>query len=262
VLAPGNPTFRDSNGEFIPWPYEATPNPLTPSDDGVSLRGHAEENVINGVFNFDNWVNRKSFLTLINANKVSPVKSENYGLRRVYARELPENLLSVYGDLWASSINKKIIHRLMVSLFSLKSGHLPKILNIYGNLHWKFKSARGLLENKQSTLQSFKYSIVIENDSSYISEKLPDALINGCIPIYFGPKNIDSIIPRGTYLELPKNPDDLIPMLENLSEKEIRNLLGNIQMFVTSEEFTLRWDKRNVFTQLASSIDNQMRIHE
>jgi hypothetical protein len=51
-------------------------------------------------------------------------------------------------------------------------------------------------------------------------------------------------------------------MLENLSETEIRNLLGNIQMFVTSEEFTLRWDKKNVFTQLASSVDNQMRIHE
>jgi len=263
VLAPGNPTFRDSNGEFIPWPYEATPNPLTPSNDGVSLRSHAEENVTNGVFNFDNWVNRKSFLTLINANKVSPVKNENYGLRRVYARGIPENLLAVYGDLWASSITQKIIHRLMVLLFSLKSGHLPRFLNIYGNLHWRFKSARGRLENKQSTLQSFKFSIIIENDSSYISEKLPDALINGCIPIYFGPKNIDSIIPRDVYLELPKSPAELIPMLENLSETDIQNLLSNMQKFVMSQDFTMNWDKKNVFTQLASTIDDKFKvIHE
>ena len=262
IHSPGNPTFTDVNGQFIPWPYEATANPLKPCDDGLSLRSHVEENVLKGLFSYDNWINRKYFVTLINANKVSPVKNENYGLRRVYAHDLPENLLAVYGDLWTSSISKKIVHRLIVLLFTLKSGHLPKILNIYGNLHWKYKSARGPLENKQLTLQTSKFSIIIENDSSYISEKLIDALINGCIPIYFGPKNIDSIIPTGTYLELPKNSGDLIPMLENLSEMGIRNLLGNIQMFVTSEEFILRWDKKNVFTQLASSIDNQMRIHE
>jgi|688.fasta_scaffold18579_9 hypothetical protein len=263
IHSPGNPTFKDSSGQFIPWPYEATANPLKPYDDGLSLRSHVEENALKGVFSYDNWINRKDFVTLINANKVSPVKNENYGLRRVYARDLPENLLAVYGDLWVSSISKKIVHRLMVLLFTLKSGHLPRILNIYGNLHWKFKSARGPLEDKQITLQSSKFSIIIENDSSYISEKLIDALINGCVPIYFGPKNIDSIIPKGTYLELSKTPDELIPMLENLSETEIRNLLSNIQMFVTSEEFTLRWDKKNVFTQLASSIDNQIRaIHE
>ena len=262
IYAPGNPTFKDSSGHFLPWPYEATANPLKPYDGGRSLRSHVEENALHGLFSYGNWVNRDCFVTLINANKVSPVKKENYGLRRVYAHVLPENLLAVYGDLWASSISKKVIHRLMVLLFALKSGYIPKIFSIYGNLHWKYRSAKGPLENKQLTLQSSKFSIIIENDSSYISEKLIDALINGCIPIYFGPKNIDSIIPRETYLELPKNPDDLIPMLENLSEKEIRNLLGNIQMFVTSEEFTLRWDKKNVFTQLASSIDNQMRIHE
>jgi hypothetical protein len=261
VLSPGNPTFRDSNGEFIPWPYEATPNPLTPFDDGVGLRGHVEENVLNGLFDFDNWVNREWFVTLINANKVSPVKNENYGLRRVYARELPENLLAVYGDLWVSSITQKIIHRVTVSLFSLKNGHLPKILNIYGNLHWRFKSARGLLENKQSTLQSSKFSIIIENDSSYISEKLPDALINGCIPIYFGPKNIDSIIPSDVYLKLPNSPAELIPMLENLSEKDIQNLLSNMQKFVYSQDFIMKWDKKNVFTQLASTIDEKIRAN-
>ncbi len=263
VLAPGNPTFKDSNGEFIPWPYEATPNPLTPSDDGVSLRGHVEENVKKGLFDFDNWVNRESFLSLINANKVSPVKNENYGLRRIYAHQIPEKLLGVYGELWTSSIANKIIHRLMVSMFSLKSGHFPRILNIYGNLHWRFKSARGPLENKQLALKSSKFSIVIENDSSYISEKLPDALINGCIPIYFGPKNIDSIIPRDVYLELPNSPAELIPMLVNLSDKDIQNLLSNMKKFVMSQDFAIKWDKKNVYTQLASTIGAETRMtHE
>ena len=263
IHSPGNPTFRDVNGQFIPWPYEATANPLKPCDDGLSLRSHVEENVLKGLFSYDNWINRKYFVTLINANKVSPVKNENYGLRRVYAHDLPENLLAVYGDLWTSSISKKIVHRLMVLLFTLKSGHLPKILNIYGNLHWKFKAARGSLKDKQLALQTSKFSIVIENDSSYISEKLIDVLINGCIPIYFGPKNIDSIIPKGTYLELPKTSAEVIPMLESLSEAEIQDLLGNIQMFVMSEKFTEKWDKKNVFTQLANSLDNQIRtIHE
>ena len=254
VHSPGNPSFSDYFGQFVPWPYELLANPSRPSNGNASLRNKIKEIESTGLIDYDNWIKRKQYLTLINSNKVSPVKSENYGLRRIYARLLPANTLNVYGDLWISSILSKILHRMKVLLFTLKNGHLPNLCSIYGNLHWKFDSAKGLLEDKQVTLQSSKFSIVIENDSSYISEKLIDVLINGCIPIYFGPRDIDLIIPRGTYLELPIIPSQLIQMLTNLSEGEIQKLLRNIYKFVTSQEFTKKWDKKSVFDQLAISI--------
>lgn len=44
------------------------------------------------------------------------------------------------------------------------------------------------LENK-SEMQKFMYEIVIENigRNYYVSEKLVDAVLNGAVPIYFGP---------------------------------------------------------------------------
>lgn len=259
ILSPGNPAFKDYWGDFIPWPYEVVANPLKPMSSGRSLRSRVEENAHLGLFEFSNWSKRENFLSLINSNKVTPVRCDNYKLRRVYANSLPANLLTVYGDLWSSSTYRKLIHRFKVFLFSAKTGYIPDIRNLYGNLHWRFKSARGLLEDKHSLLQSSKFSIVIENDSSYISEKILDVLINGCIPVYLGPQNIDAIIPGGTYLRLQNSPDELLLMLKKLSNFDIQDLLNNIYKFVTSQDFSQKWDAKNVYRQLASSIAKQFK---
>ena len=256
--APGNPSFKDCYGRFIPWPYQAMANPCKPYNESDPINRRIKENDQLGLFDYDEWVKRENFLTLINTNKVSAVKNENYRIRRAYAHILPSNLLKLYGDLWVSPICRQVNHRLQVLLFNLKSGFLPNLFSIYGNLHWRYESAKGPLVDKQISLQSFKFSIVIENDSSYISEKMIDVMINGCIPIYYGPKDIDSIIPRGTYLELPSSPLEIVPMLQKLSSSEVQDLLISIKQFVTSQEFTQKWNSTNVFSQLANSIVNQL----
>jgi hypothetical protein len=206
---------------------------------------------------------RSKFIIMINANKVSSSKSENYGLRRVFAHQISKEFLSVYGELWVSSIPQKIMHRLFVLLFAMKSGHWPRLTHVYGNLHWKFKTAKGPIEDKQVILQSSKFSIVIENDNSYISEKIFDSLINGCIPIYSGLKEGSRIIPSGIYIDLPKSPSELVTLLEKISESDIRGILREMQTYLESEAFAKSWDKTRVFGQLASSIEQHFRkTHE
>jgi hypothetical protein len=263
VLSPGSPRFKDSTGDFIPWPYQVSPNPLSPIDESSSLQSKVMVNLKSGLFDFNNWDRRSKFITMINANKVSPSKYENYGLRRVFAHRISKEFLSVYGELWISSFSKKILHRLLVILFALKSGQWPRLTHVYGNLHWKFDTAKGPIENKQVVLQSSKFSIVIENDNSYISEKIFDSLINGCIPIYSGLKDVSRIIPSEIYIDLPKSPDELVFLLEKLSETDIRRILRATQTFLESEAFAKRWDKTSVFRQLASSIEQRFRkTHE
>ena len=260
VLAPGNPNFRGSNGKFIPWPYESVSNPLRPSGEDCSLISQLEHHVRNGVFLYENWSRREHFITMINANKVSPVKNENYGLRRKYARSIPPQFLSVYGDLWNSSLLKKALHRLSVLYFSIKSSHFPAISSIYGNLHWSYASAKGFAGDKQAILRSSKFSLVIENDSSYVSEKLLDVLVNGCIPIYFGLKCIQEFIPEDVFIQLPDHPSHLLPVLNSLSDQEVKEFLLNIEKFVTSSSFTNSWEKRIVFKEIAAAIDNHFRF--
>lgn len=52
---------------------------------------------------------------------------------------------------------------------------------------------KGHLENKIDAFRDYMFSIVIENTrvAHYFTEKIIDCLLSGCIPIYWGPPNID-----------------------------------------------------------------------
>jgi hypothetical protein len=254
VITPGNPSSNSIPEKFIPWPYESIANPLNPTGADFDLKKQVQASMENLCFDYKKWSGRKYFLTMVNANKVSPVKEENYTLRRIYAKQLDKNFLSVFGGLWNSSMLSKVLHRLSVLLFAMRNRILPNLIHIYGNLHWKFPTSRGSVADKQKVLQASKYSLIIENDKSYVSEKLMDSLINGSIPVYFGPDLPHFIVPKNLYLILPQKPRDLLPMLLNLTEADIRNYLDNILAFVSSPNFYSRWEKKTVYSQIASEI--------
>lgn len=59
---------------------------------------------------------------------------------------------------------------------------------------------------KWETLKNYKYNLVIENsdDEYYISEKIFDSLICGCMPIYHGSEKIFELIPESWFYYIPK----------------------------------------------------------
>jgi hypothetical protein len=184
------------------------------------------------------------------------VSSGNYSLRRRFARALGKETLQVFGDMWAQSIKEKLIHRLSVFFFAIKTGIFPNLVHVYGNLHWQFKTASGPIKDKQEILQEAKFSLIIENDDNYVSEKLLDAMINGCIPIYRGGVISAEILPSGLFIDLPKNPMELNQILDGLSEEEIKMYLSNIYSFITSSLFLNHWDKHIVYEQIASILNS------
>ena len=254
VLRPGNPSHQRPSEKFIAWPYEHNANPLTPTGTATSLKDQINQNIESGFFSFAHWSNRKQYLAIINSNKVSPALIENYSLRRTFAKRISSEFLSVYGDLWEVSTFDKIRHRSEVFLFSILSGSIPNIKNTYGNFHWKYPAARGVIANKQIILQDVKFNIVIENDPNYISEKIFDSMINGCIPIYSGPNMTEEIIPKGTYILLNNNPDILLSALKLLSNGDVQSILDNMKEFITSPGFISTWEKSAVFASIGQAI--------
>ena len=254
ILAPGNFSSNKPLEHFIPWPYECIPNPSSPTDPDFELNERVQENIDSLLFDYEEWSKRTYFLTMVNANKVSAVKDENYSLRRIYAKQIDKKFLTVFGDLWGSSFLSKLLHRLSVLAFSIRNIFPPNLIHIYGNLHWKYLTSGGTVVDKQKIIQASKFSLIIENNESYVSEKLIDALINGSIPVYFGPELPISIIPNGILISLPSNPNELIPRLLKLDESEIQNYLVNICSYVSSQNFIARWDKRIVFRQIATEL--------
>ena len=132
---------------------------------------------------FEEWQKRSDSFALIQSNKLSVIKGEQYSLRRnvviqnhpnlvkIYGKGWNENLLKMYGKWIKSSIRtfpKRPTYR---SLCYLRTKKLGCVLPV---------------ESKSFTYSRHKYALVIENDSTYISEKLFDAVFNGCLTVYIG----------------------------------------------------------------------------
>jgi hypothetical protein len=75
----------------------------------------------------------------------------------------------------------------------------------YGKTIRNFPSYRGYSATKFQTIAEYKYNLVIENSNEewYISEKIFDTLMCGCMPIYFGTSKIFDLIPPDWFYFLP-----------------------------------------------------------
>jgi len=82
---------------------------------------------------------------------------------------------------------------------SLYGRNLPKDLLVHPDTY-------GPVESKASVLRSAKLSLAIENDASndlYVTEKIWDSLLCWSLPLYYGSRAIDSMIPDGSFIRLP-----------------------------------------------------------
>lgn len=54
-------------------------------------------------------------------------------------------------------------------------------------------------------LARYRYAVVLENHSGpdWLTEKLPDALLAWCVPLYHGCSNVADYLPAGSWIELP-----------------------------------------------------------
>jgi hypothetical protein len=263
ILRPGHPAQYEDLGQFIGWPYEVNPNPLTPTRTKPSVKDTVARNKSLQFFSIDNWVMRNEYITMINSNKVSAFDCENYSLRREFAHSLDSKLFSLYGDLWNSTLRRRLKHRIEVLFFSLLQRQVPNLRNVYGNLLWRYPAAKGLISDKHKILQNTKFNIVIENDPSYVSEKIFDSMINGCIPLYSGPKIPTELIPLNSYITLPSNPRLLLKALESLKSTEIESILTSINEFISSPKFIEIWEREAVFIRIGTALSAHIeRNHE
>ena len=141
---------------------------------------------------------RSERIAMINANKLNLSKFEMYTLRRMCAVEI--DLIDLYGESWNSSLISKS-KTLVIEILKNPIRHLSSIrIHIrYWFKNWPETIAPN---SKQEILRTYKYTLVIENDRTYMSEKLFDALIAGCIPVYVGPSVVDYGIPGDLIIQV------------------------------------------------------------
>ncbi|MCC5635572.1 glycosyltransferase [Nostoc sp. CHAB 5844] len=104
-----------------------------------------------------------------------------------------------------SGINRTVSHRQRLSfLDSLQSSNIQ--FDLYGRDLPISTKTKGELNNKWYGMAPYYYNLTIENyadNNWYVSEKLWDALLAWCLPIYYGGSAADKLLPPGSFLRLP-----------------------------------------------------------
>jgi hypothetical protein len=78
--------------------------------------------------------------------------------------------------------------------------------DLYGRDLPDWSLSKGELKNKWYGMAPYYYNLTIENfadNNWYVSEKLWDAILAWCLPIYYGGSAADKLLPPGSFLRLP-----------------------------------------------------------
>jgi hypothetical protein len=251
IISPGS---VHNISKFFGWPYKYHLNPAKPGDSDPSLLEILDSNRTSSLFTYGNWIKREHLLTMVASNRVSPVRSANYALRRALAKTLPISTLSVYGPLWNDSSGIKILHRIAILVWALKQGTFPNLHQIYGNLFTKYSTTKGPILDKHELLRQSKFSLVIENSNQTVTEKIFDSLINGTIPIYVGANLQLANIPADLAFPIKGSEDEIIEIIKNHSKAEIVQKLDAISKYLSSENFFKHWLHSNVYVSIGLEI--------
>ena len=186
---------------------------------------------------FPGFVERDIFSCLINANKAfkeslsSDLYLERINTIRWYEKNAPD-MFELYGMGWdkatpAFNIAGRIrrsVSRARTRLF----GHKP------------FPSYRGEVRDKSEVLRRSKFSYCYENSrdlSNYITEKILDSLVNGCVPVYWGADNVLDYIPEDCFIDRRKFKDTsaVHEHLLSISAEDYAKYQLNIERFLNSD---------------------------
>jgi len=202
--------------------------------------------------------NPQSGIALINENKFSFVPGSNYKLRKKVIDEFMDNEQSVNlaGMNWDKGYAwhfRKQASALRSAIKNHQGAALSQVqFRLQVKSHWI--NYAGRVDSAQSFLAQSKFAIVIENDSTYVSEKLLNALIAGCIPIYAGPSLSKYGIPAKVAINVGKQPSEFVNAYLNTPVPELEEVRRIGQNWIHSEDARKRWSVTEGFDRLVDII--------
>lgn len=112
-------------------------------------------------------------------------------------------------------------------------------------------------ETKLNTMHQFKFSICFENCNfpGYITEKIFDSFLSGCIPVYYGAPDITNFIPEETFIDYRKfkSMGELDSYLKNMREEKAQGYLKAAKNFLSSTAFD-KFHVNNIVGEMVKNI--------
>ncbi len=147
-----------------------------------------------------------------------------------------------------SGINRTASHRQRLAfLQSLQESNVK--FDLYGRNLPAWSKAPGELGSKWYGMAPYYYNLAIENyaeNSWYVSEKLWDALLAWCLPIYYGGPAADKLLPPGSFLRLPSLDEKGIAYIEEVTATPdawyaAKDAIGEARQIILHKLNLLNW---------------------
>ena len=187
------------------------------------------------------WLKRKNRFVFIASNKYSISKGELYSLRRSVLKNFR---LGKSIDLFGHDWNKSIFFNIKnVLLSAFKINFRDYSIKSFRLFSRKFTNYQGISTSKQTTLNNYKFALVIENSKNYISEKLFEALNSQCIVLYVG-ADLTKNLNKNIAIQAKAN-------LDNISKK-----MNQILSLSPSEQLSLMKIQQREYLKANNDWDN------
>lgn len=175
---------------------------------------------------------KTGFCTMIAGNKRSNHPRELYSKRieaiRWFEHNHPDEF-DLYGMGWDEHVFTgprliRILNRVRLAR-RLCAEHYP--------------SYRGMVPNKKEVLSKYRFAICYENMRDlpgWITEKIFDSFLAGCVPVYWGAGNVSDHIPSGCFIDKRKfsTYEQLYDYMKGMTVDDYQQYMDNISEFLNS----------------------------
>ena len=206
---------RPKSNPLLPWPQHQFSNPVN------SPRPNSAKAI------------------LIQSRKYSFVKGQLYGLRVELAAK--DSRVHVVGYAWDESVIRTV-GRLVIELGRAISAGASIDLRTFVTAFQKPINNLGPVDSKIVAMNNFKVAVVIENSQEYMSEKLFDALVGGCIPVYVGPDLADFDIPSGLYVKADATLESVRLAISKALNLDYGKWQSQVGQFLSLDATRKRWE--------------------
>ncbi len=158
------------------------------------------------------------------------------------------------------SANKTKLISIVFSDKNFTKGHIKriefvkKLKEYFGDKLDVFGIGFNEVEDKWDALSPYKYAVVVENSSydDYWTEKLSDAYLSFCYPIYYGCKNIDRYFDKDAMMVIDIN--DLRGSVEKIEKAMSENYYERYyEKIIEARELVL--NKYNIFALMSDFVN-------
>ena len=202
---------------------------------------------------------RLNKVVMIAFNKSSPnfFQKNNLYKERTKTIRWFENHAPNYFDLYGVGWNKS-------ARVSGRPGYLlHKLEDLLPVNFFSSPSYKGTIKNKSEILSKYQFSIVYENTDlykGYITEKIFDCFCAGCIPVYWGAKDILDYIPKNCFIDRRNfnSNHELYNFLKKIKKKNYLKYRNNIKKFLKSKNvkiFSIDYFIQKIFKNIKNDLN-------